>query len=72
MCTFQMKTMCSFPDNVLPTKSDVVKRVQLSMSKDHLEFSTGKKKIKVSQMLEPVLEELENLWKKASISTIGN
>ena len=44
MCTFQMKTMCSFPDNVLPTKSDVVKRVQLS--KDHPEFSTGKKKIK--------------------------
>ena len=65
-----MKTMCSSPDNVLPTKSDVVKRVQLS--KDHLEFSTGKKKIKVSQMLEPVLEELEDLWKKASIPTIGN
>ena len=58
----------SFPENVLPTKSDVVKRVQLS--KDHLEFSTGKQKIKVSQMLEPVLEELADLWKKASIPTI--
>ena len=40
------------------------------MSKDHLEFSTGKQKIKVSQMLEPVLEELADLWKKASIPTI--
>ena len=49
----------SFPENVLPTKSDVVKRTQLS--KDHLEFSTGKQKIPVSQILEPVLEELGQL-----------
>ena len=59
----------SFPENVLPTKSDVVKRTQLS--KDHLEFSTGKQKIPVSQILEPVLEELGQLWQKASIPTIN-
>ena len=59
----------SFPENVLPTKSDVVKRTQLS--KDHLEFSTGKQKIPVSQILEPVLEELGQLWQKASIPTIS-
>ena len=58
-----------FPENVLPTKSDVVKRMQLS--KDHLQFSTGKLKIKVSQILEPVVEELVQLWKKASIPTIA-
>ena len=58
-----------FRANVLPIKSDVLKRMQLS--KDHLEFSTGMQKIPVSQISAPVVEELGQLWKKASIPTSG-
>ena len=56
------------PKNVLPTKLDVVKYMQLC--KDDLELKTGRKKHPVTSFAKPVIEELLALWQKASIPTI--
>lgn len=57
------------PENVLPTKADVVKRLQLS--KDNLELTTGKQKIPVSEIIKPVVGEIIEIWEKASIPTVA-
>ena len=63
----------SFPENVLPTKSDVVKRTQLS--KDHLEFSTGKQKIPLEVPNYPchtqAVERAIKLVSEASAAVVG-
>ena len=55
------------PDNVLPTKLQVLKGLQLS--KENL-VSEGKTKIPVKDIIKPVLSQLLLVWNSASIPTI--
>ena len=58
-----------FPNSVLPTESDVFKRVMLS--KEKLEIERGKKKIMKKVFFTPVIQELIEIWQKASIPCIS-
>ena len=58
-----------FPLNVLPTNSDVLKR--LLYSKENLMTTTGKKYIPVNEIVKPVIADLIVIWEKASIPTVS-
>ena len=57
------------PQNVLPTKGDVLKRLHLS--RQTLTLQRGNVKIPVPDIVSPVLDELLHLWERASIPTIS-
>ena len=56
------------PDNVLPTKLQVLKSLQLSKE---ILVSGGKKQCSVNDIIKPVLSQLFLVWEKASIPTIA-
>ena len=51
------------PENVLPTKTDVLKRILLSKET----FAT---KVRVAKLVQPVTVELIMIWDKASLPTV--
>ena len=57
------------PENVLPTRSDILKRMLLS--KQSLAETTGKTIIPVTQIVKPIIGEVILLWGKASLPTIA-
>ena len=54
-----------FPTNVLPTNSDVLKRVMLS--KETNEIETGKQNIPKRILFSIVVKELIELWERSSL-----
>ena len=57
------------PENVLPTKNQILKRLQLS--KETGKLGNEKGMIPVTQIIKPVIGELVLLWGKATIPTIS-
>ena len=58
------------PQNVLPSKSDILKRLLLS-KRNLAETTYGKTIIPVGQIVKPIIGELILLWDNASIPTIA-
>ena len=56
------------PDNILPSKGDVLKR--LVLSKETLQKELGRKNVPVAKIVQPVISELIMIWDKASIPTV--
>ena len=55
------------PDNILPSKGDVLKR--LVLSKETLQQELGRKNVPVAKIAQPIISELIMIWDKASIPT---
>ena len=58
-----------FPQNILPTHSDVLKRILLS--KESLVTETGRSKPSIREIVKPIVPELEQIWRKASLPTLS-
>ena len=60
-----------FPQNVLPTRGDVLKRILLSRDTEEQLQEKAFNNIPWTDIIQPVVQDLVEIWKKASIPTVA-
>ena len=59
------------PQNVLPTRGDVLKRILLSRDTEEQLQQKAFNNIPWTDIIQPVVQDLVEIWKKASIPTVA-